>query len=59
MDKPKNPGGRPKLPPDEKAVRGTVALQPRQWEKVRRYGVAWLRELVDKGKPPKDWPPSE
>lgn len=60
MDTPKNVGGRPKLPPEEKALRGTVALLPHHWEKVRLYGVQWLRDLVDKGKPPQGWkPPAE
>lgn len=53
MDKPKRPMGRQPLPPDEKLERRTMYLTPAQWAKVDALGLTWLRNLIDRAKPPK------
>ena len=34
MEQPKNPGGRPPLPEDERRVQRSIRLKPRHWEKI-------------------------
>lgn len=53
--KPKHPGGRPKLPDDQKLVQRSIRLTVEQWAKIDEYGLDWLRRLIQKGKP--DRPP--
>jgi hypothetical protein len=53
MDKPKRPPGRPPTPPEEALVLRSLRMKPRQWAKVDAHGVAWLRALIDRSKPPK------
>lgn len=50
----RNLGGRPPLPPGEKLIRKSIHLTASQWERVALYGAAWVRDLVEHGKPPKD-----
>lgn len=45
--------GRPPTPDDEKLVVRSIRLKNRQWEKVDRFGLDWLRALIDRAKPPK------
>lgn len=44
--------GRPSLPPEEKAVTGTLRLTPARWEKLRRLGMSWLAKAIDRAKEP-------
>jgi hypothetical protein len=44
--------GRPALPPEEKAITGTVRLTPDRWKKLRRLGAAWLSRTIDRAKEP-------
>lgn len=57
---PKNKGGRPAKPDDERLVQGSARFTPAQWAKIAAGGgQAWLRELVDKAElpaPPKQKP---
>jgi hypothetical protein len=49
----KKPRGRPPVPPDQKLEQRSVRLLPRHWEKVDAYGLEWLRQVIDRAKPPK------
>lgn len=54
--KPKHPGGRPKLADHEKLVQRSIRLSAEHWAKIDAHGpngLAWLRKLIDKAKPPK------
>jgi len=53
MEQPKRPRGRPPTPADEKLVQRSIRLTAGQWEKIDAYGLAWLRRIIDKSKPPK------
>lgn len=46
--------GRPALPPEEKAVPGSVRLTPSRWAKLRKLGSDWLNKTIDKAKLPED-----
>lgn len=52
MEEPKK-RGRPPKEPGEKLERRALYLTPAQWAKVDAFGMAWLRKLVDRAKPPK------
>jgi hypothetical protein len=54
MEPTKKPRGRPPTPPDEKLEQRSIRLNPRHWAMIDRYGVEWLRKLIDKAKVPKD-----
>lgn len=52
MEQPKNPGGRPPKPDDEKLVQRSIRMRQAQWDKVdANGGVDWLRKLIDRAKP--------
>lgn len=53
MDEPKRPRGRPPTPPEERLEQRSIRLTAAQWAKVDEYGMAWLRKLIEKAKPPK------
>ena len=56
----RNLGGRPALDPDEKLHNTSIPLNNAQRAKVKLYGPGWVRDMIDRGKPPKDWqPPAE
>lgn len=45
---PKNKGGRPSKPAEERLEQRSVRLTPAQWAKVdANGGQAWLRQLVE------------
>jgi len=46
--------GRPALPPEQKAVNGTLRLTPARWEKLRRLGTTWLSKAIDRAKAPSE-----
>lgn len=46
--------GRPALPPEQKAVPGSVRLTPTRWEKLRRLGSDWLNKAIDRAKEPSE-----
>lgn len=54
MEQQKRPRGRPTKAPEESLVLRTIRLTPAMWEKVDRYGMAWLRALIERAKPPKE-----
>ena len=51
--KPKHPGGRPKLPDDQKLVQRSIRLSVEQWAKIDQYGLEWLRQVVQRAKSPR------
>jgi len=55
--KPKHPGGRPPLPDGQKLVQRSIRLSEEQWAKIETYGLEWLRQLIQRAKPPRN-PPS-
>ncbi|SDH08894.1 hypothetical protein SAMN05216466_10758 [Paraburkholderia phenazinium] len=52
--KPKHPGGRPRLPDEQKQVQRSIRLSPELWAKIDAYGLDWLRQLIQRAKPPPD-----
>lgn len=53
MEQPKNTGGRPPIPDDERLVQRSIRLRPAQWKKFDAAGgIEWLRKLIDRAKPP-------
>jgi hypothetical protein len=46
--------GRPALPPEERAVNGTIRLTPARWMKLRRLGMLWMARVIDRAREPKD-----
>ena len=48
--------GRPAIQPEQRLVLRSIRLSPAQWEKIDKYGIAWLRALIDKARPPKSHP---
>lgn len=53
--KPKHPGGRPKLPEEQRLIQRSIRLSAEQWAKIDIGGLDWLRKLIDRAKPiPKD-----
>jgi len=46
--------GRPALPPDQKAIPGSIRLTPPRWEKLRRLGSDWLNKAIDRAKDPSE-----
>lgn len=50
--KPVRKGGRQPLPPEEKAVPGSIRLTPARWLKLRQLGSAWLNKAIDRAKEP-------
>jgi hypothetical protein len=48
---PKNKGGRPFKPDDQRLVQRSIRLLPAQWAKFdAEGGVKWLRDLIDRSK---------
>lgn len=49
---PKNRGGRPVKPDDQRLVQRSIRLLPTQWAKFDAAGgVEWLRGLIDRARP--------
>jgi hypothetical protein len=53
MEEPKNKGGRPPVPPEERLIQRSIRLRAAEWAKVDEYGIEWLRALIRRAKPPK------
>lgn len=53
MEKPKNPGGRPPIPDEDKLVQRSIRLKQKHWDKIDALGLDWLRKLIERAKPPK------
>lgn len=52
MDKPKNVGGRPPKPDEEKLVQRSIRLHPTQWAKFDAAGgIEALRKLIERWRP--------
>jgi hypothetical protein len=52
-DKPARRPGRQPVPPEQKAIVGSVRMTAAQWEKFAALGgAAWLREKIDRAKMP-------
>lgn len=46
---PKNKGGRPTKPDDQRLVQRSIRMLPSQWAKFDAIGgVGWLRALIDR-----------
>lgn len=50
METPKNRGGRPPKPPEEKLEQRSIRLTSEQWAKIDAYGLEWLRKLIQRAK---------
>ena len=52
---PKRPKmGRPPMDPEKRPVQRSIRLAPDLWAKIDLYGLDWLRQLIERGKPPRD-----
>ena len=52
MEQPKNPGGRPPVPPEQRLVQRSIRLTPAQWAKIDAAGLPALRKLLDRWRAP-------
>jgi hypothetical protein len=52
MEQQKNLGGRPPVPEDQRLVQRSIRLTAAQWAKIDAHGLAWLRALIDRSRPP-------
>ncbi|WP_241295390.1 hypothetical protein [Burkholderia stabilis] len=57
--KPKHAGGRPRLPDGHKLVQRSIRLSAEQWAKIDLYGLEWLRQLIQRAKPPRPPTPDD
>ena len=48
---PKNKGGRPTLPDDQRKVQRSIRLLPKHWDKIDAAGTDELEKLLDRWKP--------
>lgn len=48
---PKNLGGRPPKPEDERRVQRSIRLLPRHWQKIDTAGKEAFEALIDRWKP--------
>ncbi len=44
--------GRPPKDPSERLIGRSIRLTAAQWEKVDKYGMDWLRDLIRRARPP-------
>ena len=51
--KQKHPGGRPKIPEGQRLVQRSIRLSAEQWAKIDEHGLDWLRQLIQRAKPPR------
>lgn len=51
MDKPKNPGGRPALPEDQRRVQRSIRLLPKHWAKIDASGKEAFEKLIERWRP--------
>jgi hypothetical protein len=51
METEKRPRGRPPAPPGEALEQRSIRLTAAQWAKVDKFGLAWLRTLIDRARP--------
>jgi hypothetical protein len=53
--KPKSPRmGRPPIAPEERLQQRSIRLAREHWAKVDLYGLDWLRNLIERAKPPRE-----
>jgi hypothetical protein len=53
MEQPKNKGGRPPVPEDQRLVQRSIRLSREHWQKFDAAGgIEWLRKLIDRSRPP-------
>lgn len=45
--------GRPPKPPEEKLEQRSIRLTPAMWAKIDKYGIGWLRSLIQRARGPK------
>lgn len=48
---PKNKGGRPTLPDEQRKVQRSIRLLPRHWDKIDAAGKDEFEKLLDRWKP--------
>lgn len=48
---PKNKGGRPALPEDQRKVQRSIRLRPSHWDKIDAAGKDEFEKLLDRWKP--------
>ncbi|WP_430226822.1 hypothetical protein [Paraburkholderia tropica] len=60
MDKIKHPGGRPRLPDGQQLIQRSIRLSAEHWAKIDECGgIEWLRQLIQRAKPPRESTVSE
>lgn len=42
------------MDPEKRPVQRSIRLAPDLWAKIDLYGLDWLRQLIERGKPPRD-----
>jgi hypothetical protein len=52
MEQPKNKGGRPRKPDDQRLVQRSIRLPPDLWAKIDANGLEWLRSVIKRARPP-------
>jgi len=52
MEQPKNKGGRPPVPPEQRLVQRSIRLPPDLWAKIDAHGLEWLRAVIRRARPP-------
>jgi hypothetical protein len=52
MEQPKNKGGRPPKPDDQRMVQRSIRLPPDLWAKIDANGLEWLRGVIRRARPP-------
>lgn len=52
MKQPKNKGGRPPVPPEQRLVQRSIRLTLAQWAKIDAAGLPALRKLLDRWRAP-------
>jgi hypothetical protein len=53
MDNDKPRRGRPPSAPDQRLEQRSIRLAPSQWAKIDQYGMQWLRNVIERARPPK------
>lgn len=52
MEQEKRGRGRPPVAPEDRLEQRSIRLTAAQWAKVDEGGIVWLRNLIQKAKPP-------
>jgi hypothetical protein len=56
MEQEKRGRGRPPVTPEDRLEQRSIRLTASQWAKVDAGGIAWLRSLIQRARPPEPKP---